>query len=152
MKGKVKVEGLKELDRALSELPAATAKRLPRLALMKAGRILAEAGRAIAPKGPTGNLKASYGVGTKLTRRQRKLHKKKSEFEVFVGPNDPAAVQTEFGNEHQAAEPHLRPAWDATQGQVLEAIKTELADGIAKSVARAERKAARLARKMATGG
>ncbi len=46
----------------------------------------------------------------------RKMFKNdKASAEMFVGPNDPADIQTEFGNEHQQAEPHLRPAWDANK-------------------------------------
>lgn len=148
MRIRVKVEGFRELDKALQQLKTATAKGVARRVLMKAGEPIAEAGRANAPLGPTGNLKASYGVGTKLTRRQSKLHKKESPVEVFVGPNDPAAIQTEFGNEHQAAEPHLRPAWDENKDRALEIISEELGTEIEKATARAAKRAARLARKM----
>ncbi|MDX1219049.1 hypothetical protein CN188_09675 [Sinorhizobium meliloti] len=148
MRIKVKVEGFKELDKALQQLTRATAKGVARRVLAKAAEPIAEAGRANAPLGPTGNLKASYGVGTKLTRRQSKLHRKESPVEVFVGPNDPAAIQTEFGNEHQAAEPHMRPAWDANKDRALEIISEELGSEIEKAAARAAKRAARLARKM----
>ncbi|WP_085025289.1 HK97-gp10 family putative phage morphogenesis protein [Ensifer aridi] len=148
MRVKVKVEGFRELDKALQQLKRATAKGVARRVLQKAGEPIAEAGRDNAPLGPTGNLKASYGVGTKLTKRQAKLHRKQSPVEVFVGPNDPAAIQTEFGNQHQAAEPHLRPAWDAKKDRALEIIGEELAGEIEKAAARAARRAARLARKM----
>ncbi|MBY5733505.1 hypothetical protein HFO26_24960 [Rhizobium leguminosarum] len=147
MRVTVNVDGLKELDRALRGLKASTAKSVARRVLMKAGEPIAEAGRAQAPLGPTGNLKASYGVGTKLTRRQSKLAKKENDVEVYIGPNDPAAIQTEFGNEHQAPEPHLRPAWDAGKDRALEDIKTGLWAEISKAVARLARKADRLARK-----
>jgi len=148
MATRVRVEGLKELDKALSQLKVSTAKGVARRVLKMAAEPIAEAGRSNAPLGPTGNLKASYGVGTKLTRRQSKLHKKQSPVEVFAGPNDPAAIQTEFGNEHQAAEPHLRPAWDANKDKALEIIATELGDEIDKAAQRAARRAERLARKM----
>lgn len=144
---KVRVEGLKELERALMDLPKSTGKRVVRKVLMNAGEPLAKAGASNAPLGPTGNLKASYGVGTKLTRRQAKLNKKVSDVEVYVGPNDPAAVQTEFGNEHQGAEPHLRPAWDAGKEKVLEDIRQGLWAEIRKAADRLASKAARLAAK-----
>ncbi|WP_233469463.1 HK97-gp10 family putative phage morphogenesis protein [Neorhizobium petrolearium] len=150
MRLKVRVEGLKELDKALGALPRATGKNVSRRALMKAGQVIADAGRDNAPE-KEGHLKASYGVGTKLTRRQRQQHRKESPVEVFAGPNDPAAVQTEFGNEHQAAEPHLRPAWDANKDKALEIVKDELTAEIAKAVSRAERKAARAAARLARG-
>ncbi len=102
MKPTFKVEGFRELERALIELPKATAKASVRRLLKKAAQPIADAGRGNAPE-REGNLRESYGVGTRLTRRQRKVSKKESEVEVYVGPNDPAAIQTEFGNEHQAA-------------------------------------------------
>lgn len=140
---KVRVEGLRELDRALGELPRQTGKRLALKVMKEAARPLSEAGAANAPLGPTGNLKASYGVGTKLTRRQGKLNRKESPVEVYVGPNDPAAIQTEFGNEHQAPEPHLRPAWDTGKDKALADIKAGLWAGIQKAAARLARKAAK---------
>jgi HK97 gp10 family phage protein len=143
-----RIDGLRELDQALSQLKTATAKGVVRKVLRKAAQPIADAGRANAPVGPTGNLKASYGVGTKLTRRQRKLHKRESPVEVFAGPNDPAAVQTEFGNEHQAAEPHLRPAWEGNKDRALTIIATELGGEINKAAQRAAKRAERLARRM----
>ncbi|MEY9196635.1 HK97 gp10 family phage protein [Sinorhizobium fredii] len=148
MRTKVKIEGFKELDKALQDLKQVTAKGVARRVLMKAAEPIAEAGRANAPLGPTGNLKASYGVGMKLTRRQSKLHRKQSPVEVFAGPNDPAAVQTEFGNEHQAAEPHLRPAWDANNARALDIVASELGTEIDKAAKRAARKAARETKKL----
>lgn len=147
MASRMRVEGLKELDKALSQLKPATAKGVARRVLKMAAEPIAEAGRSNAPLGPTGNLKGSYGVGTKLTRRQSKLHKKQSPVEVFAGPNDPAAIQTEFGNVHQAAEPHLRPAWDANKNKALDIVASELGGEISKAAARAAKRAERLARK-----
>ncbi|WP_027488470.1 HK97-gp10 family putative phage morphogenesis protein [Allorhizobium undicola] len=140
----IKVEGLRELQAALAELPKATGRRVALRALTKAATPIADAGRANAPE-RKGYLKKSYGVGTKLTRRQRKVSKKESQFEVYAGPGgDPAGVQTEFGNEHQAAEPHLRPAWDANKDRALETIKEELWTEIEKAAQRLARKAAKI--------
>lgn len=138
MKTKLKVTGFKELDRALMDLPKVTAKASVRRVLKKAGLPIAEAGSGNAPE-DSGNLKASYGVGTRLTKRQRNVSTKESEVEVYVGPDKSAAVQglqTEFGNEHQAPQPHLRPAWDAEKRGALDVIRTELAADIEKTVAR----------------
>lgn len=145
MSSTTKVEGGRELEQALMQLSKAAGKGAVRRALKKAGQPIADAGAGNAPVGPTGNLKESYGVGTKLTRRQAKLARRetKNHVEVHVGPNDPAAIQTEFGNEHQAAEPHLRPAWDGNKNQALEIVKTEMRKEILKSVARAQRRAAK---------
>lgn len=142
------IEGLSDLDKALSELPKATARNVLLRTLKEQGQPIADAGEANAPR-LSGKLADSYTVSTKLSRRQKGLHKKESMVEVFVGPTPhPKSVQTEFGNSHQAPEPHLRPAWDANWRRVLDGITKSLADQIEKSRARLARKAARAAAKM----
>ncbi|ARQ01886.1 hypothetical protein CAK95_24400 [Pseudorhodoplanes sinuspersici] len=145
------LEGLKDLDRALSELSKATARNVLLRTLKEEGRPIADAGEANAPK-LTGELAQSYAVGTKLTRRQKKASKKESMVEVYIGPTPhPKSVQTEFGNAHQAPEPHLRPAWDSNVGRVFDGIKKALAEQIEKARARLARKAAREAAKLKQG-
>ncbi|MFW2541530.1 HK97-gp10 family putative phage morphogenesis protein [Primorskyibacter sp. 2E107] len=145
MKVKFKVDGFKDLEKAMMELPKASGKASVRRVLKAAAEPIAEAGRANAPE-DRGNLKASYGVGTRLTKRQRKVSTKESAVEVYAGPNDPAAVQTEFGNEHQAAEPHLRPAWDAEKDNALDGIKDALWADVLKSIKRYQRRLAKKGR------
>lgn len=143
-----KVEGLKELEAALKELPRTTARGVLRRTLVKEAKPIAAAGEANAPK-LTGQLAQSYTIGSKLSRRQKRLHKKESDVEIFVGPTPhPKSVQTEFGNAHQAPHPHLRPAWDGNVMRVLDGIRNTLADEIEKTRARIARKAARIAAKM----
>lgn len=143
----VKIEGLKELDRALGELPKSTAKRVLQKVLKDAGEPLAQAARAKAPR-EKGFLIENIDVGTKLTRRQATLHKKQAKddrayAETFVGASDPAGMQTEFGNEHQEAEPWLRPAWDAKKDATLEQISNALWGEIERAAQRVARKASR---------
>ena len=143
-----KIEGLKELDLALSELPKATARNVLLRTLKEQGQPVADAEKALAPR-LTGKLAMSPSVSTKLTRRQRKASPKESPVEVYIGPTaHPKSQQTEFGNAHQAAHPHLRPAWDANVMRVLEGIKKSLAEQIEKARARLARKAEREAAKM----
>lgn len=137
------VEGLKELDQALKELPKAVAQDVLRKTVMEAAQPIARAGEAYAPK-LTGNLAQSYTVGSRLTRRQQRFHRKQSPVEVFVGPTPhPKSIQTEFGNAHQAAQPHLRPAWDSNVMLVLDSIRKTLAEQIERTRARLARKATR---------
>ncbi|MDX1127452.1 HK97 gp10 family phage protein [Sinorhizobium medicae] len=152
---KERVEGLRELDRALSELPKATAKSVLRRTLLKAGGPLADEMRNLAPDDPStsgGDLKSSIAVGTKLSRRQAKLHRRefkndKAFAEVFVGPGpDPAAWNQEFGNINHGPQSFARPAWDGKQREVLDVIKIETWNEIEKAAQRLARKAARLAR------
>ncbi|MDX0275749.1 HK97 gp10 family phage protein [Sinorhizobium meliloti] len=152
---KERIEGLRELDRALSELPKATAKSVLRRTLLKAGEPLADEMRNLAPDDPStsgSDLKSSIAVGTKLSRRQAKLHRRefkndKAFAEVFVGPGpDPAAWNQEFGNINHGPQSFARPAWDGKQREVLDVIKTETWNEIEKAAQRLARKAARLAR------
>ena len=67
---KFKIEGLAELDEALTELPKATARNVLLRTLKAEGQRIADAGARNAPR-LTGALAESYTVGTKLSRRQR---------------------------------------------------------------------------------
>ncbi len=73
--------------------------------------------------------------------------------EAYVGPvlsskrNAIKAIVQEFGSVNQAAQPYMRPAWEATQGAVLEGIKSALKSEIDKATARAAARALKLAAK-----
>jgi len=149
------VKGLRDLDRALGELPKSTAKSVLRRTLLKAGEPLADEMRNLAPDDPGtsgSDLKSSIAVGTKLSSRQAKLHRRqfkddKAFAEAFVGPGpDPAAWNQEFGNVNHGPQSFARPAWDGKQREVLEIIKTETWKEIEKAAARLARKNARLSR------
>lgn len=139
-----KIDGLKELDRNLQKLKRATAKNVARKVMKEAGEPIAAAARRNAPI-EEGHLRESIDVGTKLTRRQAALHRKMSPdaVEVFVGPNDPAGVQIEFGNERHSAQPFMRPAWDGTKDEALRIVTHRLGPEIDKAAERAARKAAK---------
>lgn len=146
-----KIEGLKELDGALSELPKATARNVLVRVLKEQGKPIRDDGERNAPR-DKGGLKASYTVGTKLSKRQKSQNVKESMVEVYIGPGPSAkSIQTEFGNAHQAAHPHLRPAFDSNVQRVLNGIKDSLADEIEKARSRLAKKTARIAAKIAAG-
>lgn len=140
------IEGLAELDEALRELPRATSRNVLLRTLKEQAQPIADEGSRLAPR-LTGKLAESYAVSSKLTKRQRVA--KGSDVEVYVGPTShPKSIQTEFGNVHQAAHPHLRPAFDSNVHKVLDGIKKTLSDEIEKARQRLARKAERLAAKM----
>lgn len=143
----VRIDGLREIDEALTELGEEFHPRNPRnvarAALRDGGQIIADAGEAAAPR-RSGKLADSYTVGGKLSRRQRQMHKKASDIEVFVGPTPhPKSVQTEFGNAHQAAHPHLRPAWDGNFRRVLDLVVRRLKERLDQTTARLRKRAAK---------
>jgi len=148
----VKIEGLKELEKALEELPRATGKSVLRRTLKKAAQPVAEDMRARAPDDPAthGNdLKSSIGVSTKLSKRQARIHRKmfrsdKASVEMFVGAGAlPQAHLQEFGAPQHGPQPFARPAWDGNKMQVLEAIKDTLGAEIAKAAKRLAKKRAK---------
>lgn len=146
--GSVKLEGLRELDQALKELPKATARNTLRRALKKGAEHVQDVWQSAAPV-LTGHYQHSIIVGpsSKLTSRQKRDAKKEGTFfaEMHVGSSDPAGQQQEFGNINMPAQPSGRPAWSATQDSVLAQLGDDLKTEIEKSAARLARKAAKLA-------
>ncbi|MFG6514422.1 HK97-gp10 family putative phage morphogenesis protein [Sulfitobacter sp. TB366] len=146
----VKVEGLAALEAELEKLTTAAGKGALRRAARKSAEPLADLMRQGAPR-DEGDLEASIGVSTKLSPRQRKLHRKtvgdgKAAVEIFIGAGPlPQAHLKEFGTFAMAPEPFARPAWDQDRKALLDRLRAALWDEVQKSVARAERKAAKAA-------
>lgn len=142
MKARMKLTGAIELKRALASIEKTATKRtIARNALKKGGEPIADTARRLAPF-ERGALRQSIGVGTKLTRRQRKAHWKKDPIEVFVGAGGLSqATQQEFGNVNHPAQPFMRPAWDSQKHNALARIENSLEDGIMKAIKRQTRRA-----------
>lgn len=142
----VKIEGLRELDKALGELAKATARNTLNRALMRGAKDLEAAWEPQVPK-LTGALGRSINVGksNRLTGPQRKYAKKEGTHfaEVHIGSADPAAMQQEFGNMNHPAQPHGRPTWESKKMDILDNIGHDLKVEIEKS---AKRNARRLAK------
>lgn len=144
----VQVTGLREVERALSEMPKATGKNVLRRVLKRRAQPVADAMSANAPR-LSGDLAESAAVSTKLTKRQRAQHRKmfkndKASVEMFVGMGGLAqATQQEFGNERHPPQPFTRPAWDQNKTALLEGLKADLWTEIEKAAARMAKKAAK---------
>ena len=86
MAASIKVEGLKDLEKALMALDKHTTRRsVARKVLKKAAQPIADDMNRLAPSDPNTSegLNTSYSVSTKLNKRQRKAAKKhKSDVEV----------------------------------------------------------------------
>lgn len=156
----VKIEGLRELDAALGELPKTTAKAVLRKVGLKALQPVADDARALAPDDPeTGgnDLRSSIAVSTKLSPRQARLARSavkkgeadKSFVEVYAGAGPlPYAHLQEFGTVNHAAQAFMRPAWDQNKMKVLESVKDGLWGEIEKAAKRLAKKQARMAAKV----
>jgi HK97 gp10 family phage protein len=151
-RGSVRVDGLKELDEALSKLPRATGKSvLRRIGIRSLAPVIAAAKNNVPVY--RGDLKNSLKVTTKLSKRQQRKNAKavaegKASVQLYAGVSAlPHAHLVEFGTAKMPPQPFMRPAWDANKDEVLNIIKNELGDEITKAAARLARRAARLAAK-----
>jgi HK97 gp10 family phage protein len=157
MKTTMRIEGLRELDAALGELPKASAKAVLRRVGIKALQPMAETARSLAPDDPAtgGNdLKASIVVGTKLNKTQAKLARKdegKAFTSVYMGTNDPAGVQQEFGNVNHGPQPFMRTAFSQDAEGAIKIVAESLGEEITKTAARVAKRAAARAAKTASG-
>lgn len=157
MKVSVKVDGLRELDAAIGALAQeygkANGKAVLRRVADKALQPMAEAARSLAPDDPatgSNDLKASITVGGKLNKTQAKIARKdqnKALVTRYMGTNDPAGLQQEFGNVNHGPQPFMRPAWDAHAEGAVKIVAQELGPEIKKTAARlAKRRAAKAAK------
>lgn len=148
MKTTIRVDGLKELDAALGQLPKATAKGVLRRVGRKALEPMAETARQLAPDDPDtsqDDLKASITVGTQLNARQKKLAKRdqgKALVTVYMGTADVAGVPQEFGTVNHPPQPFMRPAYERHKMQAIETVRDELGGEIERTVQRAAKRAA----------
>lgn len=135
---RMRVEGLKELERNLHALPRSVTKRVVRHALRKGGEPIIEAARARAPV-RTGALRDSIGGSYRLSKRQKRLHRKASAEEYFVGAGGKGARHAhlqEFGTVHHGPQPFLRPAFMAEQGEALRIVADELGKAVMRAAKR----------------
>lgn len=151
----IRIDGLRELDAALAELPKATGKNVLRRTGVRAlAPVIADAKQRVPVD--DGDLRDSLKVTTRLSKRQQRLNAKavaegKASVQLYAGAAAlPHAHLVEFGTANMAPQPFMRPAWDANKDQVLQLIKDELGGEIEKAAARLARKQARLIAK--TGG
>ena len=138
----VRVEGLREIDKALGDLTKATGKNILRRVGRSRLEPMAEAARQKVPVDQS-DLKDSIAVSTKNPKR----HRKQSTVEIHMGPGrHPQAHLQEFGTLHHGPKAYMRPAWDGGKNELLTDIGRDLWSEIDKAAKRAARKAVRQAR------
>ena len=138
----VRVEGLREIDKALGDLTKATGKNILRRVGRSRLEPMAEAARQKVPVDQS-DLKDSIAVSAKNPKR----HRKQSTVEIHMGPGrHPQAHLQEFGTLHHGPKAYMRPAWDGGKNELLTDIGRDLWSEIDKAAKRAARKAVRQAR------
>lgn len=157
------IEGLRELDNALKQLP----KSLRKPTMVRAMRKSLEPTKALAvancPYDPADNwhgkhLRDTLEISTRLNRSQRRQSGRLPDsVEVFMGSSSPLAHLVEFGTAERfrdskagtgstgrmPANPFLTRAWDATKAGAFDILKTQLWQEIAKTAKRVAKKAAK---------
>lgn len=154
-----KLEGLRELEQNLRQLPKATAKNVAKRTLIKSAEPFIAQARATAPRGPDQkgrtHLADSIQISTRLSKRQATLARREARInkspkhftEIHAGARAlPHAHLVEYGTFKMAPRPFMRPAWDANKFRAMNIIATELGNEI---MAAAKRMEARLRRKAA---
>jgi HK97 gp10 family phage protein len=141
----IKLEGFAELDRALGQLPKATAKNVLRRVLKKAADPVDQAASEAAPF-LTGGLQRSVISGTRLTRSQQRgsfLRTSNYYAEIHVGTSMGRGMFQEFGTFKDNPQPWFRPAWESNKDRALNIIKVELGGEIEKAAKRYAKKLAK---------
>ena len=152
----VKIEGLREVNDALGQLPKATGRNVMRRVAVKRLEPMAEDARnRAASNNWSGELSDSIQASSKAKGYARRINRNsKSEVEAFMGPAGvggkkapPQGSQQEFGNSNHGPQPSIRPAWDHGKNDLLPGLADDMWDEINKAAARLARKTARLAAK-----
>ena len=154
-----KIEGMKELDKMLKELPKSTRKTVVRNSLKKAAKPIADAYKRNIPQSgrATGKTLADrVEITSKLKPSQRSFGPRdRTMVEMFVGSSAPHAHLVEFGTGPRYQKetgrytgsmppnPYLRNAFDATRRQALEILRDEMWKNIMRSAERIRKKAVR---------
>lgn len=137
----VKFEGGKELEKQLLKLKTATAKRVTRKVMKRVMEPVREKAESLAPEAE-GDLKEAVSISS----RARKRRQPAGTIEIHMGvetSQGQVGTQQEFGNIQQAAQPFMRPAWEPMKYTVLENFGEQMMVEVLKSVARAEKRAAK---------
>jgi HK97 gp10 family phage protein len=163
MKPRLELKGAKDIEKALLALAGTTAKRTARRAMASSLEPVLQAAQALAPVGPTGNLRKGVAINHKLNKNQAREAGRdtKDVTHVYVGSSSPHAHLVEFGTgprQHKktgkfvgAMPPNawMRPAWDSNAGAVLNELRGRLWEEIEATIARVAKRQANAARKAA---
>lgn len=147
MATRIEITGFKELRNRARELDARLQKRVYGAAVRAGGKVLVDAAKAAVPV-RTGAVKRSlvhrasskpskglFGVKVTVKGGGRSSGRVARRRGVKGKDYQPDAVEryyrfTELGTKHHPAQPYLKPALEGKAGEVLEAVKRELAAGL----------------------
>ena len=148
MKPSLRLEGTRDLEKALSDLEGLAAKKVAIDAMTDSLDPVVRDAKAIVRR-RTGALAGSIGIGKRLTKRQKSMNRPIAPVEVYVGPGVANrggrravahAHLVEFGTQHSRPFPYMRPAWQANVRKVFDNLAGNMRARLAKIVAKARTK------------
>lgn len=129
MRGGIKIDGIKELERALGKLPKELINKAEKAALRGGAFLISKAAKAKAPVA-SGHLKKNIGISVKTVkgRTTARIGAKSDRQtvtrygkQVISNPANYSHL-VEYGSANQAARPFIRPAVETTKDEVLGAM------------------------------
>lgn len=120
-----KIEGLEQLISKLNSLPDKLEKKVVRTAVRKGAILIRNKAREKAPTG-TGTLKKSIKIRSNragngvVSFKIGPTNDKKKGTDIFYGRFQ------EFGTSKMPAHPYMRPAYDESESEVLDAVINEI--------------------------
>lgn len=130
-KGEVGLEGMKELNKALKQLPDKLQERAIKNAMADGARAIRDEAKRRAPV-DDGDLRDSIVVSRTVQVKGRRQSVKGGVVIGIKGAPRFYAHIAEFGTSRQTAQPFLRPAFDAKQEEALKRIGPKLGKEIEK--------------------
>lgn len=140
------IKGFGEMYRFLDQLPRSTVSREMTPLLAKAVEPIRDTASSLAPddvRTANPDLESSIVVSSRQRSGRAKSDRPLGQYDarVFIGPAGnsfayPQAIFQEFGTVKMAAQPYLRPAWDAQKGNALALLKALFGAHIRKIIAK----------------
>ena len=149
---KMRVDGFRDIERALAALPRGTATGVARRAMKKELKPVMDAANALWP----GASDKPFRITSRIKGSQRGdsvARRGPSILNMYVGATEPHAHLIEFGTGPRytkagafrgsvAPDPMLQPAWDANKRMILDGLGKRLWEEIQKTQARRAKRAA----------
>jgi HK97 gp10 family phage protein len=123
MKFSITFEGGAELAKALDELSVRVGRKVMREVLTEAAEPIRKAASSMAPRAP-GAPDIADNIGISIPQKSQYLDIKSEMAVVAIGPTRGFAygVPLELGSVDTAAQPFMRPAFDAASGKALQIV------------------------------
>jgi hypothetical protein len=135
---RMRLTGVKEIDRVLLGLPRQVNHKLLQQAHTQASKVLVEKAKLLAPEGPNGNLvdsigtvRESFAKSSELGLVQTGPRRRRGRYKGYAGHlveygTRPRRLKNGANRGVMPKRPFMEPAWEQTKDRVLGSINTQL--------------------------